>query len=259
MQPRAYRSSPLQLETSPERREAGAPATVGAAVGFHMNASIKTMAAGALAIGLALAAASAVQAADGSVRPNYTFPSGIPGFALASHGGVINPGVLVGFNPQPEPPGKGLTVLDLSNPFAPTFFNPTGAPGYSLIFAITGLGDAMIPLPDAPNSDGRTGFRQLIGGHVLDVEMIFGPGPSDPASWVAFNPQPDPPGDWFGAKFLFGGQQDPIYTYQFKLDDKVLSFTLASVPEPAGWALMIAGFGLMGAMLRASRRRTAAA
>ena len=218
-----------------------------------MNASMKTMAAGAVFTVLALSAAGGAQAADGSVRPNYTFPSGSAGFALVGHGGVINPGVLVGFNPQPEPPGKGLTVVSLGDPFAPSFFNPTDAPGYKLIFAITGLGDATIPLPDAPNADGRTSFRQLIGGHVLDVSMIFGPGPVDPGSWVGFNPQPDPPGDWFGASLQFAG--DPIFTYQFKLDDKLLYFTLAGVPEPAGWALMIAGFGLMGARLRSSRRR----
>jgi hypothetical protein len=32
-------------------------------------------------------------------------------------------------------------------------------------------------------------------------------------------------------------------------------FDLASVPEPASWALMLAGFGLVGATVRASRRR----
>ena len=213
------------------------------------------MAAATMAVGLVLVAAGAAQAGDGSVRPNYTFPSGTPGFALESHGGVINPGVLVGFNPQPEPPGKGLTVLDLSNPFAPSFFNPTTGPGYSLIFAITGLGDAIIPLPGAPNSDGRTSFEQTIGGHVVDVLMTFGPGPVTPGSWVGFNPQPDPPGDWFGANLQFAG--DPIYTFQFKLDARTLKFTLVSgIPEPSNWALMIAGFGLVGVTLRAARRRT---
>jgi len=222
-----------------------------------MNASMKFAAAGLAAAGLAFTTAGPAQAADGSVRPNYTFPSGSPGFALVSHGGVINPGVLVGFNPQPEPPGKGLTLLDLSDPFAPTFFNPTVGDSYNLIFAITGLGDATIPLPGAPTSDGVTGFTQRIGGHVLDVAMIFGPGPVDPASWVSFNPQPDPPGDWFGASIQFAG--DPYITYHFRLDGDPLSFFLAVVPEPASWLLMIAGFGLTGARLRACGRRGVAA
>ncbi len=36
----------------------------------------------------------------------------------------------------------------------------------------------------------------------------------------------------------------------------VLTPTLASVPEPAGWAVMLAGFGGLGAVMR-SRRRVA--
>ncbi len=39
--------------------------------------------------------------------------------------------------------------------------------------------------------------------------------------------------------------------------DAVALSTLATVPEPAGWTLMILGFGGVGAVLR--RRRTASA
>jgi hypothetical protein len=41
----------------------------------------------------------------------------------------------------------------------------------------------------------------------------------------------------------------------FALDDMSLSGTAAGVPEPASWALMLLGFGGLGAMLRANRRR----
>ncbi len=219
-----------------------------------MTMSMSMKAAAGLAAGLILAAGAA-QAAS----PNYTFPSGSPGFALLSHGGPINPGVLVGFNPQPEPPGKGATFIDLSRPFAPTLTNPSTDPGFSFLFALTGLGDAMIPLPAAPNSDGRTRFRQEIDGHLVDVTLFFGPGPVDPGSWVAFNPQPDPPGDAFGASFQFAGKEDPYAGFTISIDGTPLSFTLAGgVPEPASWALMIAGFSLVGATLR-SRRRAASA
>jgi hypothetical protein len=37
------------------------------------------------------------------------------------------------------------------------------------------------------------------------------------------------------------------------------SFLFAAVPEPATWSLMIGGFGLVGAVLRSSRRRSAGA
>jgi hypothetical protein len=219
-----------------------------------MTMSMSTRVVAALATGLALVAGGAAQAAS----PNYIFPSGSPGFALVSHGGPINPGVLVGFNPQPEPPGKGATFIDLSRPFAPELINPSTGPGFSFLFALTGLGDAMIPLPGSPNADGRTRFRQEINGHLVDVTLVFGPGPVDPGSWVAFNPQPDPPGDAFGASFLFAGKEDPFAGFTVSIDGTRLSFTLAGVPEPASWALMIAGFGLVGATLR-SRRRIAQA
>ena len=39
-------------------------------------------------------------------------------------------------------------------------------------------------------------------------------------------------------------------------DSTGLNFTLTAVPEPASWALLIAGFGLTGAVLR--RRRAVA-
>ena len=227
--------------------ELPAPATVGAALGFHMTMSIK-MAGAVAAVALATAAGAAEAAS-----PNYSFPSGLPGFALVSHGGVINPGVLVGFNPQPEPPGD--VTISLLNPFAPEITNPALGGGFGFLFDITGLGDAMIPLPSAPNSDGRTRFRQEIGGHLVEVSLFFGPGPIDPGSWVGFNPQPDPPGDVLGAQFQFVGKADPFAGFSMKLDGQPLSFTLADgVPEPASWALMIAGFGLVGATLRARRR-----
>src|SRR3954469_15607583 len=75
--------------------------------------------------------AGAAQAGDGSVRPNYKFSDGAAGFRLQTHGGPINPGVFVGFNPQPEPPGDfkptalnsyKTSSLDLSDAFAPIFY-----------------------------------------------------------------------------------------------------------------------------------------
>jgi hypothetical protein len=36
------------------------------------------------------------------------------------------------------------------------------------------------------------------------------------------------------------------------------SLTASGAPEPGAWALMLAGFGGMGAALRASRRKLAA-
>ena len=62
----------------------------------------------------------------------------------------------------------------------------------------------------------------------------------------------------------FAGGQVGLYdTYgptrfdNFHVTGTVADATVAGVPEPASWALMIGGFGLAGATLR--RRRTASA
>ncbi len=55
---------------------------------------------------------------------------------------------------------------------------------------------------------------------------------------------------------LFDGSTDaPTFkTGTFAFDDDV-SVTVTAVPEPASWAMMIAGFGLVGAGLRSRRTR----
>jgi hypothetical protein len=210
-------------------------------------------------------AAGAAHAGDGSVRPNYTFPAGLPGFSLATFGGPVNPGILVGFNPQPDPPGVNgdlvpavtPTFLNLRDPFRPTLENAGEQGAWSLHFWIQDFGDGSVTPPPAPNSDGFVSFRHVLGDHVFDITFDVGPGPVDPASWVGFNPQPDPPGKGFGVAFDFVGRADPFFAFSIDVDGKPLSFS--ATPEPAGWAVMLAGFGLAGAALRARRRRVAQA
>ena len=219
-------------------------------IGLMMSAAV---AAGLLGVGAA--AASTLPPA----KPNYIFPDGFKGFALVSSGGLINPGVLVGFNPQPDPPGIPLTTLNLEDPFRPVLFN--GALGdFGLEFTLTGLGAFTLPTPDAPNADGDTGIEFITGGHTIDVTFHIGPGPVD-GSWVGFNPQPDPPGDaTFGVKMTFPQQVDPMASFGVAVDGTNLSFALApsGAPEPAAWALMLVGFGGLGVALRARRRPTLA-
>ncbi len=50
-----------------------------------------------------------------------------------------------------------------------------------------------------------------------------------------------------GTFFLNGGSQP------FQIDNVVLDIVTAPIPEPASWAMMIAGFGLAGAAARLSR------
>ena len=223
--------------------------------------SIPTLAAFAAAVLLA----GAAQAGDGSVRPsNFKFADGSKGFALKTQGGPINPGVLVGFNPQPDPPGDvGFALIDLSDPFHPAVHAPMiEGSGYRFQFFHT-LGDRSVALLDAPNDRGFTGFRDFFEGHVIDVIFDFGSGKVDPLSWVGFNPQPDPPGKGFAQDFKFlvpavhpsgafgAGDPNAVVSFSLSVDGQALSFS--ATPEPAGWAMMILGFGGTGAVLR--RRR----
>jgi len=228
--------------------------------------------AAAAAFTLALGAAGVAQAGDGSVRPNYRFADGTAGFALASHGGPLNPGIIVGFNPQPDPPGDRGTFMDLSDAFAPTLFNSNHG-GYRFQFYHT-LGDGSVRPLDLPNADGFTGFREVFGAHVVEVTFQFGGGRIDPASWVGFNPQPDPPGDGVAQDFSFipttnvpsfrafdangAANGDAFVTFHVSVDGNPLSFALPT-PEPGTWAMMVLGFGGAGAVLRRRRREAIAA
>ncbi len=50
-----------------------------------------------------------------------------------------------------------------------------------------------------------------------------------------------------------GGTMDRLHDYQDEFT--WAQFSLSAVPEPATWAMMIVGFGAVGSMVRASRRR----
>jgi hypothetical protein len=202
--------------------------------------------------------------AHGAVFPSspgqYTFPDGSKGFALLTQGGVVNPEVLVGFNPQPDPPGGGLTpttTLDLTDPLHPSLNNTSTDGPFIVELALLGVGDGTIPLPAAPGDGGRTTTRQLIDGEEFAFTFFTGPGLVDQASWGAFNPQPDPPGDVLGLSYAFEGRIDPNFTLYITEDGQALSFSPATAPEPATWAMLIAGFGAAGAMLRRTRRQLA--
>ena len=221
-----------------------------------------TAAAAVAAASLFSAGAATASGADTlhQFAPNFTFGDGAKGFKLTSHGGPINPGVLVGFNPQPDPPGIGDDglLIALLNPSDPMLISPSTGGAFSFRLAIQNAGDgSVIPLPDAPNSDGFTSFRFLSGEHNIFVTLQFGPNQVDRASWVGFNPQPEPPGDVLAGQFNFNSMQDPFMGFQISIDGQALSFALdnsGGVPEPATWGLMLLGFGGMGAALRARRR-----
>jgi PEP-CTERM motif len=87
----------------------------------------------------------------------------------------------------------------------------------------------------ADNADGKQHVYALIGGYTGGDFGI-------PLS-------PSTPGSYFGFEDLFGGGDFNYADLQFIARTGDLA-----VPEPASWALMISGFGLVGGAMR--RRRT---
>jgi len=192
-------------------------------------------------------------ALQSSAGPNYTFADGSTGYRFTTAGGLTNPGVIVGFNPQPDPPGFVGDQL-LSTGLTTSISTPANAGGYSFDMAFLGLGTRALPLPGAPSTDGITTESFQIGSSVFDVVMTF-QGPGSAINWAAFNPQPDPPGVWFGAQFGYPVVTDPTASFRVYENGAPLSLSLA-VPEPTPWVLLIVGVGAVGAQAR-RRRMTA--
>ena len=226
------------------------------------NIAFHSKLAAGFAAALALATAVPALAGDGSVfPPNYRFPDGLAGFSLVSHGeghGLLLPAVLVGFNPQPEPPGIGGTTLDLTDPTHPTLFNPATG-DFLFHFSIVGFGDGSVR--PSGITDGTSNLHhELGGGHFLDATFNFSP---SPFGWDLLTPRVAPPGNFFAAHLDYTGV-DPWAFFEIRIDGgDPLSFSLAptdgGIPEPSAWALMLAGFGATGIVLRSRRLRAAIA
>jgi hypothetical protein len=190
-------------------------------------------------------------------QPNYTFPDRAAGFKLDTLGGPINPGVLVGFNPQPDPPGTPPALLDLADKASPKIFDSTGLTFY-LELAFTGLpGIAdgfLLPAVQKPDVDGLTSLRFVLADGSVFVATLGFSGPGGVSSWVTVNPQPLPPGGFIAYKVGFAG--DASFSLQLTENGSVLNFALA--PEPSTWALMGLGFAALGAIAYRRAARSAA-
>jgi len=208
--------------------------------------------------------------AFGAVVQAPVFP-----FALQTSGGpVVNPGVLVGFNPQPDPPAV-RKAIDLSDPTLPSVLTGLGdTRDLQFLFALqapltTGSHWSFVLAspPDPENVAFDVKFGDFTMFHVTGRAAISDGGRLDPASLVGFNPQPDPPGfQSFGVALSFlppapalvagVGDVAPFATLAFRMSDadgNVYSF--APVPEPATAAMLLAGIG--GVVAWRARRRAA--
>ena len=199
---------------------------------------------------------------------NDTFPDGSRGFELnvslppgdttLTSDGLLLPGVLVGFNPQPDPPGTPPTFMSLVDPTAAMLSNASTGLGYTIIMSFLNLLPAGCdPTTIAqPNTDGHTGLSctGMLGSETnvtVDVALTFS-GPGGVTTWSSFNPQPDPPGDVAGFDVSFQGtlgeNADPSVTLGVSINGTAGDL---SVPEPG--TLSLIGTALIG--LAAWRRR----
>jgi hypothetical protein len=189
-------------------------------------------------------------------------------FALQSRGAGLDPAVLVGFDPQPEPPVTGRAALDLTDRTAPLLIlrdqsNPPGGLQLFDFFLAVDVGQTIAIVPCILPSDLEPRLELEVRADTATGPILFAVfadfstssgGLVDPASVVGFDPQPDPPGE-FGASFGLTLAFDRLSDVQVRFamapaGGAPLAFT--QVPEPSAVALL----GLGVAMCAASRRRS---
>lgn len=183
--------------------------------------------------------------------------------------GVQNPGVLVGFNPQPDPPALPLFV-DLTNNLLPAVQTPTGGErAFHFLFALGNSPDPdsrwSFALMRSPGLD-QFAFDALLGGTVALQVIAHATnsdgGRLDPGSLVGFNPQPDPPGfTAIGFDLVFAppvavnhlafvADLAPFARIEFQLSDvngNAFAFAPVPLPAPLGLSsLALLGLGLCG-------------
>lgn len=187
------------------------------------------------------------------------------GFLLQTAGGLVNPAVLVGFNPQPEPPAYAgetqfsivggaaqLVVTDVSNPVG-------GLQNFQFLFGVASNAGPLqsFTVPPDPINDFRVGFSIDAGGvpvdlsAIVDVQSSSGGGIA-PGSAVAFNPQPEPPAfglggfETYGLDFGVTSLSDVTLTLRI-VDAAGEQLDLRAIPEPATLGMSLLALMAFGA------------
>jgi hypothetical protein len=154
----------------------------------------------------------------------------------------------------PQPPwladnSVSRWMTPASNPAAS--FDPTtaGFYVYSLDFDLTGF------LPGTASFSGRFAADNAVASITLNGNTVFQAGPGSFSGWTAFSANS---GFVTGTnQLLFTVRNDAGSGNPTGLRVEFSNSSISAVPESASWAMLIAGFGLVGAVRR--RRRAIAA
>jgi len=183
-----------------------------------------------------------------------------------SGGGLENPLLQVGFNPQPEPPAPG--AFGYADPgmdgYPPdpviTHRDASAGDRFRLLFGIAS--DVPLVLGDGGFVDdlGQRFVQNVLGGdgtvslrYLVEFELTTSSGGA-PIDWVMFNPQPEPPAlgsaaASFGADFSFDSFSDASLRLRV-MDAAGTPVALLRVAEPTSSLLLALGFGCAAALRR---------
>lgn len=223
----------------------------------------------AVAILLVLGGASP---ARGDGIPNLFQLVGVPPFPepIASGGPApINPGVLVGLNPQPLPPFPNPANVSLTNPGDPVISIADQGAAYSVVFGMdlppSGPGNPGGPVsfvpPGPPPVGGAGMFTGSIGNSLFDVffQVSSDLGPLNTNTWSASSTTLDGlPAVQLNFAFSSLGTSvvgpDPTtFSFQVFSAGSSPAYNFAETPEPG--SLLLLGTGLAGFASRLRKRR----
>ena len=178
---------------------------------------------------------SVVNATTGALVQETTIGDGVHDFYQGSL--AINKGgqVVVGYNES---------GLDMNVSIYATAFNPNGNGSGSLVASGAPVLIYTSPIGDYHNGSvaGSPSVGRQRWGDYAQVTVD----PNDPQSF------------WVVGEYALGYLPNPTASFS-RWGTYISDINIAAVPEPASWALMLAGFGLVGASMRRRAKVAAAA
>lgn len=215
----------------------------------------------------AIIAAAALAAAASAIGPNASAASIKYTITVSGSGNFNDDGVLTPFsNLMVQSNTYGDTATLVNDPGVAYFIHLTGGSTTYSGNTYAEMGDAGSSafVTEAPNSPGVIGYGDfsvgMYGGSLDIYGVLYSPsfvgydGVSNIGP-VAFYPEDHTLGDPWEFEFDAGGTGNNYIDF-YNVSSATFS---ASVPEPATWAMMLVGFGGLGAAMRSRRKQATAA